>query len=206
MSNLTQLGLDNDQKLILAVYSLYTDEAKNTYLQYTAACAIIYYLTRKHFFDYNLNENIQYDYMGSENYIWEAKKFWKDMNILRSMGYLKRSRILNKKYREINLHQCTATGVSYLNSIESDLKKDFFGLKNTLVCRKGHLLELKFGKYFPYLICTKHHNTFRNYFWDVYNTYRNSLASIHLDGFLKSEIEEEKYSWNIDQNAKPFFI
>jgi len=48
--------LDQDQKLILAVYFLYTKEIDRTHLRYTTVCTLIYFFSRIVFFNYNINE------------------------------------------------------------------------------------------------------------------------------------------------------
>jgi len=210
MSEQTQpYDLDQDQELILGIYSLYSNESNHSYLKYPAALSIIYYLLREGHFKYNLNEFIQHDYMGSKKYIWEAKKVVYDINIIRGYGYLIRARSRSKTYSDVNAHQCTSSGFLYFQRRLTEsisFKKRFNRVKYSLSCSKGHLLELKFKNNSPYLICNKHHNAYRNYFSDAYNAYRNYFSAIYIDGFLKSEIDAENYSPQINQSVKPFFI
>ena len=108
-------GLDQDQKNILIVYSLYSNQKLRTYLQYTAACALFFYLTKKEFFKYNLNELLVYDYKEARKYIWESKKFMQDINIVRDYDLLIRARSRSRTSRDVNAHQCSTKGFEYID-------------------------------------------------------------------------------------------
>ncbi len=68
-----KIALDNDQKGVLIVYSLYTNQLKHKYLQYSAPSALIFYLNKKGIFSSNPNELLVYDYLGSGKYTYKAK-------------------------------------------------------------------------------------------------------------------------------------
>ena len=137
--------LDRDQELILAVYSFYTKEKDHSYLQYTAACAIFYYLTQKGYFIYNLKELLVYDYNESRRYIWEAKKFMNDINVIRDHDLLIRARIRSKTYRDVNAHQCSTAGHWYIDKImasDPDFKNTMDDIRRTLSNEWGELYDV----------------------------------------------------------------
>ncbi len=179
---------DQDQRRVLYVYSLYTDESKNTYLQYTAACALIYHLSQKGFFDYNLNELLVYDYKEERRYIWESKKFMTDINILRDQQLLLRARSRSKTSHDVNAHQCSIPGHQYIqNLIEScpECKEAFALIKKELTCETGVLKTIKLTSYGPLLVC------------------RTSTELIK--GFLKCFMECSE-NRNVIPDHNPFFI
>jgi hypothetical protein len=151
--------LDDDQKHILMVYSLYTDEVNLSYLQYTAACALIFYLSKEGFFKYNQEELLVYDYLESRLYIWESKKFMTDINILRDHGFLIRARCKSKNTRDVNTHQCSEEGREYLNHVLKNSKNTFEifnSMKNVLSCENNHLKKIRLQEDGPYLDCGTH--------------------------------------------------
>lgn len=145
--------LDLDQKLIIGVYNLYSNESDLTYLQYTAACAIFYYLTSKELFNYNLDSPLVYDYLYKRRYIWEDKKFMSDINIARDSNYLIRARATSKTSRDVNGHQCSNLGKKYVLEL---LKTDqTFNLKmkeiEQLLHFKDILMQVKIKENNPEL-------------------------------------------------------
>ncbi len=156
MENYDMYFLDEDQKYILMVYSLYTDEANLTYLQYTAACALIYYLSKEGFFKYNLEELLVYDYLENRLYIWESKKFMTDINVLRDQGFLIRARCKSKNTRDVNAHQCSGKGREYLNFLlknSNDSQEILNKIKKILSCENNQLKRIKLEQDGPYLDC-----------------------------------------------------
>ncbi len=174
--------LDTDQKKILIVYSLYTNQTKHSYLQYTAACAVIFYLNKKGIFTYNPNELLVYDYGNSRKYIWEAKKFMNDINVLRDQDLLIRARSKSKTSRDVNAHQCSTKGQAYVKN--NLFSKPYFALiKDALSCGNDGLYAIQLEKTSPMLI-----NKF------------NSKKNIEIDGFLRNLQKTESI------NYKPFHL
>lgn len=194
-----QKSLDQDQEYILAVYSFYTDEAEHTFLQYTAACAVFYYLTKEGFFEYNLDELLVYDYKESRRYIWEAKKFMADINILRDHGYLIRVRSRSKTYRDVNAHQCSVAGHAYIKNRQkndSGFSKKTGEIKKALSCSKGHLFEVHLEDAGPQLVCERN--------------IKECVRVVPIEGFLKDlTVDEKSITPGTESKYKqyePFFI
>ena len=148
--------LSKDQESILSVYYLYTSKHKYTYLQYTAACALMYFLTQKNIFNYDLDETLVYDYKEERRYIWESKDFMEDINILRDKDYLIRARSRSKTYRDVNAHQCSSKGINYIDKKikeSKDFKTKFEEIEKVLSCSKGHLFEVHLKDNGPKLVC-----------------------------------------------------
>jgi hypothetical protein len=196
----TNHALDRDQELILAVYSFYTDEKDHIYLQYTAACAIFYYLTRKGYFNYALNELLVYDYKEWRRYIWEAKKFMKDINDIRDLNYLIRARSRSKTYRDVNAHQCSAQGKEYIEEKRKN-DKEFDSLLNKvrteLSDSRGELCDVLLADEGPELVMVRKKNKL--------------VTQKKIDGFLKDLCQHEKAGTNeekycLGESYEPFFI
>ncbi|MCK5764813.1 MAG: hypothetical protein KAH26_02465 [Bacteroidales bacterium] len=192
--------LDRDQELILAVYSFYTKESDHSYLQYTAACAIFYYLTQKGYFDYNLNELLVYDYKESRRYIWEAKKFMKDINVLRDHDYLIRARSRSKTYRDINAHQCSGAGHVHIEEKRKS-SKDFNELceevRQVLSTDRGELYDVRLKDNGPVLANKRGGEKYVSY--------------APIKGFLKDLCPAEKDDKDagddcVGEKYEPFFI
>jgi hypothetical protein len=204
MSKSTQLGpLDEDQELILAVYSFYSNEAEHTYLQYTAACALIYFLTNREkdkMFNYELNELLVYDYKDSRRYIWEAKKFMNDINVLRDHKFLIRARSRSKTYRDVNAHQCSNEGHKFLKKLQNesvDFKRKVEKTRDLLSCCKGHLYEVVLEKEGPELVCRENA--------------KECIRLERIEGFLKDLCFDEDVTKKNDQGCvnllyEPYFI
>lgn len=174
--------MDQDQKIILFVYSLYSSEEELTYIQYTAALVIFYHLMKKGYLPYYHEQLLLYDYNDSRRYLWEDKKFMKDINIVRDFGFLSRSRVKTVDYRDINSHQCTKKGFEYLkenNIADTDYCKKIL---NELKCKCGNILQVKLSENNPELVC------------------RNLCQNIVVEGFL------QKIQRNIDEEINPAFI
>ncbi|MDP3453500.1 MAG: hypothetical protein Q8R90_11160 [Bacteroidales bacterium] len=188
INTLSQVSIDKDQKCILFAYSLYTNEQEYTYLQYTAACALVFYLSQKGFFNYNLNELLVYDYKEERRYIWESKKFMADINILRDNGLLLRARSRSKTSHDVNAHQCTILGhqyVKYLLNTSPEIKKTFDNIKRELSCNGGEIKKIKLLNDAPHLCCR--------------------YQSQPIKGFLKSFAQSPDNSSKIPPH-NPFFI
>lgn len=149
-------SIDKDQVNILYVYSLYSNQLHNSYLQYTAACALMFHLTTKGIFDYNTEELLVYDYKDERRYIWEAKKFMSDINVLRDHSLLIRARVPSEKSRDVNAHQCSIKGHEYLrefSAYSSSTKALFSRIKELLYCKNGTVKEIELTKEGPILKC-----------------------------------------------------
>jgi hypothetical protein len=198
--SMTETVLDRDQELILAVYSMYTHESNHTYLQYTAACALFYYLTQKQFFDYDLDELLVYDYGEQRRYIWEAKKFMSDINILRDEDLLIRARSRSKTYRDINAHQCSDKGHEYIaekRQSSQEISQLYEQLRKTLSNPQGEMYDVRLKDAGPMLV---HERGGEHY-----------VSRIPIQGFLKdlcpSVSSDDKGKENcIDESYEPFFI
>ncbi|MCP4123825.1 MAG: hypothetical protein GY751_18910 [Bacteroidetes bacterium] len=105
------------------MYSLYSNESDLSYFQYTAACAVFYFLTQHDLFPYDINALLIYDYKKARRYIWEDKKFMSDINILRDQNLLIRSRAKSRTSRDVNAHQCSNRGQSYINQLTIESKE-----------------------------------------------------------------------------------
>lgn len=174
--------MDDDQKIILYVYSLYTSEDRLNYLQYTAALAIFFYLMKKGYFPNYQYQLLHYDYKDVRRYLWEDKKFMDDINVVRDKGFIVRSRVKTIDYRDINAHQCTIKGERYLR--ENGIKEinSYEKILNELRCRCGKLLRIQLDDDSPYLRCVR------------------GCMNIKISGFL-SEID-----LRIDESGIPAFI
>lgn len=191
-------NLDRDQESILAVYSFYTHESNHSYLQYTAACALFFYLTQKGFFKYNLDELLVYDYKESRRYIWEAKKFMADINILRDHNLLIRARSRTKTYRDVNAHQCSDLGHEYIQKL-GETSKDFADLqqklKATLSTDRGELYDIRLDDKGPILVNEREGGQY--------------VSFSPIQGFLKDLCPADpkvKGGECLEENYKPFFI
>lgn len=191
-------NLDRDQESILAVYSFYTHESNHSYLQYTAACALFYYLTQKEFFNYNLDELLVYDYKESRRYIWEAKKFMADINILRDHNLLIRARSRSKTYRDVNAHQCSEQGHEYIRKL-SETSNDFAvllqKLRAILSTDREELYDVRLHDNGPLLVNERGREQY--------------VSFSPIKGFLKDlcpAANEKKDKQCVEVNYKPFFI
>ncbi|MCD4724764.1 MAG: hypothetical protein K8R63_07960 [Bacteroidales bacterium] len=193
-------GLDPDQELILAVYSFYTQESNHSYLQYTAACAIFYYLTQKNYFDYKLNELLVYDYKESRRYIWEAKKFMKDINVLRDHDYLIRARSRSKTYRDVNAHQCSKAGHKHIEEKRKSSKKfdELLGkVRQILSTDRGEMYDVHLKDNGPVLVNKRRGESYVSY--------------VPIQGFLKDLCpakQDDKDAGDdcVEEEYEPFFI
>lgn len=185
---ISQVSIDKDQMGVLYAYSLYSNEQEYTYLQYTAACALIFYLSQKGLFNYNLNELLVYDYKEERRYIWESKKFMTDINILRDKGLLLRARSRSKASHDVNAHQCTVLGHQYIKSLletSSEISVFLQKIKRELSCESGEVKTIRLSDEGPLLCC------------------RNRCHLI--DGFLKFFVDCPDNSQIIPPHS-PFFI
>ncbi len=145
--------LDNDQKIILYVYSRYSSEKELTFLQYTAALVIFYYLKQQGVFPEYDEQLLVYDYKDSRRFLWEDKKFMNDINVVRDHGFLNRARLKTAEYRDLNAHYCTISGAKAIS--------DHFGhtveaenIKKLITCPYGEVYEILLEDEAPVLHCT----------------------------------------------------
>jgi len=174
--------MDNDQEIILYVYSLYSSEEKLSYLQYTAALAIFFYLMEKGYLPNYQHQLLLYDYKDTRRYLWEDKKFMNDINIVRDHDFLSRSRVQTTDYRDINAHQCTKKGEEYLSNNKIGETGVFKQIYNELRCKCGNILKVRLNDDNPELYCEK------------------GCTNITVDGFL------DDIDLTIDENVSPSFI
>lgn len=149
-------NLDKDQRKILFILSLYSSEEELTFLQYTGWLALSYYLMKKGFFPNYKNQLLIYDYKSNRRYIWEDKKFMRDVNILRKKNLVIRAKTRSQDYRDINAHQCSKLGHSYLNEIDYSNSSSGKSIRDELSCnecKSGYELILEDEK--PVLRCSK---------------------------------------------------
>jgi len=189
-------NLSKDQESILIVYYLYTSKSKNIYLQYTAGCILMYFLTQKEIFNYDLEETLVYDYKEERRYIWEAKDFMEDINILRDKNYLIRARSKSQTSLDVNSHQCSSGGINYINQkIEEspDFKIRFTEIKKILSCNNGHLYEIHLNDNNPKLRCE----------YDV----KKCVSFEEVKGFLKDlSFAKINSQDKLVTEYKPFFL
>lgn len=146
--------MDTDQIKVLYVYSLYTSENQLTYLQYTAALAIFFYLMEKGHFPNYQHQLLLYDYKDSRRYLWEDKKFMQDVNIIRDRGFLNRSRVKTTDYRDINAHQCTENGQNFIHTVTDEYSDTFQSIHQDLICDNcNKLLHVLLREDAPHLSC-----------------------------------------------------
>lgn len=145
---------DPDQHAVLYVYSLYSSEKENNYLQYTAALVIFYYLMQKGHFKNYTHELLVYDYKDSRRFMWEDKKFMNDINKIRSFDYLNRARVRTINYRDINAHQCTSKGAKYMMELGYSSSPEALAILKELSCKCGSLLQVRLDDDTPRLVCS----------------------------------------------------
>jgi len=166
--------LSKDQELILLTYYIFTNKSEFTYLQYTAACALIFFLTQKEYFEYNKDEILVYDYKEERRYIWEAKAFMEDINLLRDKDCLIRARSRSETYRDVNAHKCSSKGLKYIQGKIKD-SREFANLhgeiKQVFSCKQGHPYDIRLEKKGPQLVCEKNAKEF--------------ICFQEIEGFLK---------------------
>jgi hypothetical protein len=144
---------NKNQLAILYVYTLYTSEKTNDYLQYTAALVIFYYLMQKGYFpDYN-EQLLIYDYKDSRRFMWEDKTFMNDINVVRSFDYLNRARVRSSEFRDMNAHQCTQKGELYINQLQYADSPEGKKIAQALHCKCGKLLQVALNDDMPRLVC-----------------------------------------------------
>lgn len=151
-------SLDRDQMLICGLYDLYTSQEENKYLQYTAACVLFYYLTKKGHFSYSLDAPLVYDYLGQRAYIWEDKKFMADINIVRDAECLIRARARSATSRDVNAHQCSAKGKAFIANLEKEnpaFAEAMEAIRSELQVDKG-LLQVVLRAEGPVLVSNVH--------------------------------------------------
>lgn len=144
---------DKNQLAILFVYSLYTSEYKNEYLQYTAGLVIFYYLMKKGCFTDYKEQLLVYDYKDSRRFMWEDKTFMNDINIVRSFNYLNRARVHSSDFRDMNAHQCTQRGADYIEQLHYEMTSEGKKILQALNCKCGKLLQVSLDDDTPRLVC-----------------------------------------------------
>ncbi len=147
--------MDKDQEIILFVYSLYSSEEEISYLQYTAALVLFFYLKEKGHLPNYKNQLLLYDYKESRRYLWEDKKFMNDINIVRDHGYLIRSRVKTSDFRDVNAHQCSTSGKKYVLE-EGFAERDYLlEVDKALKCKCGSRYNVVLADGNPELSCEK---------------------------------------------------
>lgn len=144
--------LDADQLLILYVYSKYSSESECKYLQYTAALALFFYLMGKGVFKNYKHQLLVYDYKDSRRFLWEDKKFMRDINVLRDHGFLSRARLKTENYRDLNAHQITDKGKEFIKKNEKECSGK---IDHLISCKCGALQSVVLLDSAPVLFCEK---------------------------------------------------
>jgi hypothetical protein len=171
--------LDQDQKAVLYVYSLYSSEDLCQYLQYTAALVVFYYLMKKGHFPQYQEQLLVYDYKDSRRFVWEDKKFMADINIIRDHDFLNRARINTKNYRDINTHQITREGQAHLKEINYAHSEPGQKIRKELTCKCKRLFTVRLDDDIPRLVCPK------------------CKTTIPVEGFLKDLNQDIHYQLDV---------
>jgi len=170
------VNLDEDQKKILFIYSLYSSEEQLRFMQYTGILSICYYLMQQGIFPNYKEQLLIYDYKADRRYLWEDKKFMNDINVLRKYNTLIRARARSKEYRDVNSHQISKLGIQYINEINLAGSNTGQKILSHLKCKCGNLRHVVFDDKDPILKCT-------------------SCGSVlHVSGFLYDLHEPLEYS------------
>lgn len=150
-----QQVLDNDQFLILYVYSKYSSEKECKYLQYTAALVLFFYLMEKGVFKNYKQQLLVYDYKDSRRFLWEDKKFMSDINIIRDHGFLCRARLKTEDYRDLNAHQITNSGKDFLEDNKTRENEMVNKIDKLLTSKCGLFYTVHLSDNCPVLYCKK---------------------------------------------------
>ncbi len=146
--------LDEDQKKILYIYSLYSSEEELRFLQYTGMLTICYYLMKQGLFPNYREQLLIYDYKADRRYLWEDKKFMNDINVLRKHDTLIRARARSKEYRDVNSHQISKVGKQFLDYINYASSTTAQKLLSELRCKCKNLRHVVFEDKDPVLKCS----------------------------------------------------
>jgi len=176
--------LDLDQKKVLLVYSLYSNEEKLEFLQYTGILAICYYLMKNGIFPNYKEQLLIYDYKNSRRYLWEDKKFMNDINEIRSQNMLIRARARSQEYRDINSHQCSKKGSHYLRAIRFQETAEGKKIIKLLECRCKKLRHVFLEDDGPYLRCPKCKSQMfiEGFLYDLHEPIKHTYDSFFLIG------------------------
>lgn len=176
--------LDLDQKKVLFVYSLYSSEEKLEFLQYTGMLAICYYLMKNGIFPNYKEQLLIYDYKDSRRYLWEDKKFMKDINEIRSQGMLIRARARSQEYRDINSHQCSKKGSQYIRAIRFQETVEGKKILKFLKCWCKKLRHIFLEDDGPYLSCPncKSQVLIEGFLYDLHEPIKHTYDSFFLIG------------------------
>jgi len=147
--------LDFDQLLILYVYSKYSSEEECSYLQYTAALVLFFYLMEQGVLKNYKHQLLVYDYKDSRRFLWEDKKFMSDINIIRDHGFLSRARLKTEDYRDLNAHQITSLGKEFSTKYELEEPKIVEEIDKLIKCNCDRFYSVKLEPNMPVLVCEK---------------------------------------------------
>ncbi|MFX0067027.1 MAG: hypothetical protein ACFFC7_33255 [Candidatus Hermodarchaeota archaeon] len=176
--------LDMDQKKVLFVYSLYSNELKLVFLQYTAILVICFYLMKKGLFPNYKDQLLVYDYKNSRRYLWEDKKFMADINILRDHDTLIRARARSKEYRDVNSHQCSTIGQKFLDDVNFANSPEGQEILKLLNCKCGNLYQVILEDQGPFLRCShcKSEIFVENFLYDLHKPITYPLKAFFVCG------------------------
>jgi hypothetical protein len=175
--------LDQDQQRILYTYSLYTSYKDISYLQYTAALVLFYYLMKKDLFPAYKEHLLIYDYKDTRRFLWEDKKFMNDVNVVRNNGFLNRARLRSQNYRDMNAHQCTQEGLEYLSNEGFAQTETAKKINHLLNCNCGNLRKVLLKDDAPSLICEhceKKEIEIKNFLFDASQAIRHDFNPAFL--------------------------
>jgi hypothetical protein len=153
-----EIYLTENQKKVLYLYSLYSNNKDMVYLQYTGILALSFYLMNNKVFPEYRDSILVYDYLDARRYVWEDKIFMNDINVLRGYDLLMRARVRTLNYRDVNSHQITKKGADYLESILFQETLDAREIDSLIYCprckRNPRLLDILIEEKNPVLKCS----------------------------------------------------
>lgn len=177
-------SLDDDQRKILFLLSLYSSEEELVFLQYTGWLVISFYIMTKGLLPNYKEQLLVYDYKCDRRYLWEDKKYMDDVNVLRRAGLVIRARSRSQEYRDINAHQCSKLGHEYLQAINFKESPMGQAILNELSCKKcGRCKLIILSDEQPILKCPK-----------------CKRQEIVVEGFLKDLYQP------IEEKVEPYFL
>ena len=176
--------LDMDQKKILFVYSLYSNEEEMRFIQYTAILVACYYLMKQGLFPNYKEQLLIYDYKNSRRYLWEDKKFMNDINVLRAKDTLIRARVRSQDYRDVNSHQCSKVGIKFLEDIKFFQSIEGKAILKKLMCKCKNIMNIYLEDDGPYLRCLKcdFEVFIKGFLYDLHEPFKFPLKPFFLGG------------------------